>query len=82
MILEHDNKTGGSAPEASRLRVVVIVEVGDDAGESNDARLVGVLVGSSGDAERCFRLDADSPAEATQMLRGTITELWSSNEPR
>lgn len=66
MFLSHDNITAGFTPEASRLRVVVVVQVGDDVGESNDARLVGVLVGSSGDAERCFRLDGDRSAETTE----------------
>lgn len=49
-------------PEASCPDVVVIVDVGDDVGEPNDAGSIRVFVGSSGHTEGCLLLDTNSPA--------------------
>lgn len=50
------------SPEVSCLSVVVIVDVGDDGGESNDAGSLWVFVGSSGHTEGRLLLDSNSPA--------------------
>lgn len=49
------------SPEVSCASVVVIVDVGDDCGEPDDAGFLRVLVGSSGHAEGCFLLDSNNP---------------------
>lgn len=51
-------------PEASCKRVEVVVDVGDDGGEPNDAGSVRVFIGSSGHAERCLLMDANNTAVA------------------
>ncbi len=52
------------SPEASCGGVVVIVDVGDDFGEPNDAGFVREVVGSSGHTEGRLLLDSNSPAAA------------------
>lgn len=73
--------------------VVVIVDVGDDVGEPNDAGFVWVFVGSSGHTEGRLLLDSNSPAitETTQSnaqswinpLVGPLvkSELWAATGP-
>lgn len=55
------------SPESSRLSVVIVVDVGDDLGEANDAGSVGVLVGSPGNTEGSPLLGTSSPATTTQQ---------------
>lgn len=53
------------SPEASCLGVVIIVDVGDDGGEADDAGSFRVLVCSPGNAEGRPLLDTPNPATAT-----------------
>lgn len=57
------------SPEASCCGVVVIVDVGDDGGEPNDAGSVWVFVGSSGHTEGCPLLDANIPVATGNNIK-------------
>lgn len=65
------------SPEVSRRGVVVIVDVGDDLGEPNDAGFVRVFVSSSGHTEGGVLLGANSPAatETAQSDAQSLTRL-------
>lgn len=81
------------SPKVSCRSVIVIVDVGDDVGEPNDAGFVWEFIGSSGHTEGRMLLDSNNPAatETTQSdaqsrinpLVGPLVkrELWAATGP-